>query len=206
MIPQPGTRAPQFTLPAAHAEGTISLAEYRGQSALLLALFRGLYCPFCRQQIAQLARTAVKLRARGVATLGVVAAPPDRARAYLRRLPVALPLACDPELATHRAYGLDRLERNVQAQQMVERAAQQLALELDLVAPPGRGREVVDAADGFEVTEGDRADRERHAIQLTGQFLIDREGIVRWSNAESAATYASFPSESELLPVAARIA
>jgi peroxiredoxin len=39
----PGEPAPDFTLPAAHGEGTVSLAEYRGQSPVLLALFRGLY-------------------------------------------------------------------------------------------------------------------------------------------------------------------
>ena len=40
---QPGEPAPDFVLPAGHGEGTVSLAEYRGQSPLLLALFRGLY-------------------------------------------------------------------------------------------------------------------------------------------------------------------
>lgn len=39
----PGEPAPDFTLPAAHGEGAVSLADYRGQSPLLLALFRGLY-------------------------------------------------------------------------------------------------------------------------------------------------------------------
>ena len=39
----PGEPAPDFTLPAAHGEGTVSLAEYRGQSPVLVALFRGLY-------------------------------------------------------------------------------------------------------------------------------------------------------------------
>ena len=38
-----GEPAPDFTLTAAHVDGTVSLAEYRGHSALLLALFRGLY-------------------------------------------------------------------------------------------------------------------------------------------------------------------
>lgn len=204
MLP-PGTPAPDFTLPAAHADGTVSLADYRGRSALLLALFRGLYCPFCRHQMAQLGHTAGKLKSLGVETLGVVAAPPERARAFLRRLPVGLPLACDSELTTHRAYGLGRLERNAEANEMVERAAQQLARALDIPALPGRAREAVDANDGFAVDDTDRADRLRHQIQLTGQFLIDRAGIVRWSNAESAATYASFPSETELLPAAARV-
>ncbi|MBI2000209.1 MAG: redoxin domain-containing protein [candidate division NC10 bacterium] len=40
---QPGERAPDFTLPAANREGTVSLADYRGRSPVLLALLRGLY-------------------------------------------------------------------------------------------------------------------------------------------------------------------
>ena len=39
----PGEPAPDFTLPAAHGEGMVSLAEYRSQSPVLVALFRGLY-------------------------------------------------------------------------------------------------------------------------------------------------------------------
>ncbi len=40
---QPGEPAPDFTLPAANREGSVSLAHYRGRSPLLLALYRGLY-------------------------------------------------------------------------------------------------------------------------------------------------------------------
>ena len=40
---QPGERAPDFTLPAADREGTVSLAEYCDRGPVLLALFRGLY-------------------------------------------------------------------------------------------------------------------------------------------------------------------
>ena len=39
----PGEPAPDFALPAAHAEGRVSLADYRGRSPVLVALFRGLY-------------------------------------------------------------------------------------------------------------------------------------------------------------------
>jgi peroxiredoxin len=38
-----GEPAPDFALPAAHGDGTVSLADYRGRSPVLLALFRGLY-------------------------------------------------------------------------------------------------------------------------------------------------------------------
>ena len=40
---EPGDPAPDFTLPAAHGEDTVSLADYRDRSPLLVALFRGLY-------------------------------------------------------------------------------------------------------------------------------------------------------------------
>ena len=57
-----GQSAPGFTLPSANKEGSVSLSDYRGKAPVLLALFRGLYCPFCRHQIARLAVTADKLR------------------------------------------------------------------------------------------------------------------------------------------------
>jgi peroxiredoxin len=40
---QLGEPAPDFTVPAANREGSVSLADYRGRSPLLLALYRGLY-------------------------------------------------------------------------------------------------------------------------------------------------------------------
>lgn len=38
-----GDRAPQFTVPAANAEGSVCLADYLDRRPVLLALFRGLY-------------------------------------------------------------------------------------------------------------------------------------------------------------------
>ena len=40
---RPGDSAPDITMPSATGDSTISLAEYRGRSPVLLALFRGLY-------------------------------------------------------------------------------------------------------------------------------------------------------------------
>jgi peroxiredoxin len=40
---QVGEPAPDFTLPAADRDGTVSLGDYRGERPVLLALFRGLY-------------------------------------------------------------------------------------------------------------------------------------------------------------------
>lgn len=39
----PGERAPGFTLPAVNRDGVISLEDYRGRTAVLIGLFRGLH-------------------------------------------------------------------------------------------------------------------------------------------------------------------
>jgi serine/threonine protein kinase len=69
---QSGDRAPDFVVPAVHEDRTISLADYRGKTPVLLGLFRGLYCPFCRRAMAQMAATSDHLRSLGVESLAIV--------------------------------------------------------------------------------------------------------------------------------------
>jgi peroxiredoxin len=40
---QPGQPAPDFSLPAVHQPGEVSLADYRGRQPMFLVLLRGLY-------------------------------------------------------------------------------------------------------------------------------------------------------------------
>ena len=80
----PGEPAPDFVLPAVDREGTVSLADYRGKTPVLLAMMRGLYCAFCRRHIAQLGTTRQKLLALGVEALAIVGMQPERVRLYYR--------------------------------------------------------------------------------------------------------------------------
>ena len=193
---EPGQNAPAFTLPAADREGTVSLVEYRGRP-VLLALFRGLYCPFCRHQIARLATTAEKLRGHGVETLGVVATAADRARLYFRFHQARITLAADPDLVTHRAYGVPSVPMTAELGQALNELAFDFAREHGLPAKPSTAHDDINAIDDYRPTAEDRAEFERHQAQLTAQFLIDREGVVRWRNIERAP--AEFPSDAELL-------
>jgi len=52
-----GERAPDFTLPAAGRERSVSLADYRGRTAVVLALNRGFWGSFCRRYVVQLGST-----------------------------------------------------------------------------------------------------------------------------------------------------
>src|SRR5215470_10508714 len=104
----PGEPAPDFTLRAIDQPATVSLADYRGRSPLFLVLLIGLWCPFCRRAIAQMAPVESQLKTLGVETLCVVATTPENARLYFKFRPTRLRLASDPELSTHRAYGLPK--------------------------------------------------------------------------------------------------
>jgi hypothetical protein len=61
-------------------------------------------------------------------------------------------------------------------------------------------------ADGYAENLTDKSEMERQWPQLKGQFLIDRDGIVRWANIECAtegfAGVGKFPSAEEILAAA----
>ena len=88
----------------------------------------------------------------------------------------------------------------------VESASSDLARDLRLPVPEGSAHEAIDRLDGYETTDGDQADLQRHQAQFTAQFLVDRDGIVRWANVECArdglAGIDKFPTDEEILAAA----
>jgi peroxiredoxin len=195
-----GRSSPTVRACAADREGSVSLAAYRGRSVVLLAFFRGLYCPFCRRQIVRLGTTAGGLRAAGVETLGVVATDAEQARLYFRFRPSAFPIGADPDLSTHRAFGLPQFPVTPAIMQLVEAAASDLAREAGIPTRPGEAEQAILTLDGFEPVDSDARDKERDQALVIGQFLIDREGIVRWVNLEWKP--GDLPSDEQLLAAA----
>jgi len=180
------------------------MADYLGRSPVLLALFRGLYCPYCRWHISRLHLTAPKLKEAGVETVAVIAAAPDRARMFYRLRPLSMAVAADPDLVTHHAYGVPRMASSPEMRTLIRDKAAELLAERQ--APPASGDEALDGLDrldGYARTEDDRAEGRRHGIQFTAQFLVDRDGIVRWTNIECAreglAGFEKFPAQADLL-------
>jgi peroxiredoxin len=202
----PGERAPDFVLPAVDGTGAISLQDYRGRSPLFLALFVGLWCPFCRRSIAEMAATEPALKASGVETLCIVATPIENARLYFKYRPTRLRLATDPDLTTHRAYGVPK---PIPTPELIK-AIETIRINPDGILPQPLPVEQAAAAvgklDGYAGNQTDQADMERHWPQLKGQFLIDRDCIVRWANIECAneglAGLGKFPSRDEILTAA----
>jgi peroxiredoxin len=199
----PGERAPEFTLPAVDRPETVSLADYHGRSPLFLALFVGLWCPFCRRSIAQMSAMEPRLKAVGVETLGVVATTPDNARLYFKFRPTKLRLAADPELTTHRAYGVPKPVSTPEFMKAVETTRINPTGELPEPRPIMEVAAAIAKADGYVDNQVDKAEMDRQWPQLKGQFLIDPEGVVRWANVECAtegvAGVGKFPSTEEIL-------
>jgi len=206
----PGEPAPDFTLPAVDGDRTVSLADFRGRSPLFLGLLLGLWCPFCRRQIAQMSTTEGKLKALGVETLGVVATPPENARLYFKFRPARMRLAADPELSTHRAYGVPKPTPTPELMQEMERLRVNPTGDLPAPVPIQEAAMALTRMDGYAANDTDQADMGRQWPQLKGLFLIDRDGIVRWSyiecGKEGLAGLGKMPGESEILDAARVVA
>ena len=203
---QPGQPAPEFAVPAVHNSGTISLTDYRGKTPLLLGLFPGLYCPFCRRAIAQMAATSEKLKPLGVESLAVVGTELDNARLYFKFRPTRLALGADPHLAMHRTYGVPRPDPTPAMMQMVEAIRINPTGELPEPLPVPAAATALNALDRFQPTATDQREAESTFTQMKGQFLIDRAGVVRWVNIECGKDGLSglgkFPTHDELMTAA----
>jgi peroxiredoxin len=206
---QPGERAPRFSLPAVHREGVVSLDDYLDRSPLLLAVFRGLHCPFCRRTIAELGGIAERLKAVGVETLAVVATNADHARLYFKHRPARVALAADAERGTHRAYGVPSVPMTPQLLEAIQTTPVNPTGDLPRPMPLPEAAAELDRRQGFQPSEIDRLDQERQFGQVQAQFLVDRTGVVRWVNVEGTegvAGFGKFPTVDELLLAARSVA
>jgi hypothetical protein len=107
-------------------------------------------------------------------------------------------IAVDPALITHRAYRLPKVEATWE---VVSAKRVNPSGELPEPLPLWEATKAPGRLDGFKPTDTDRDDGQRTWNQSVGEFLIDRDGIVRWLYVEgaTAADYmAKFSSEEAL--------
>jgi len=100
-----GTLAPAFTLTDPTTGRSVSLADYAG-SDVMLAFFRGTWCPYCREQMEILARNHPRLATAGIAVVGVVCQSKVSLLRYLETNPLPFPLLPYETRNVARAYGV----------------------------------------------------------------------------------------------------
>ena len=163
-MPHVGDRAPDFRL--ATAQGPeVSPADYRGKKNLLLWFSAGLFCPFCRRNMAQLRRGYDEIRSKDAEILQVTHNTPHEARQYFERYPLTFPYLCDAAREAHEAYGLPLGRAPLAA--TVKNVATVLALT------------VVDKVRGEPTPSLEPTKRYGGQDSAQAVFLLDRDGIVR---------------------------
>ena len=77
--------------------------------------------------------------------------------------------------------------------------------ELAEPLPVPAAGEALNALDRFQPTATDMREGQSNFTQMKGQFLIDRDGVVRWANIEGKeglSGLGKFPTQAELLDAA----
>jgi peroxiredoxin len=157
-----GRAAPEFKLASAQG-GEIGPQDFRGAKRIVLWFSKGLFCPFCRRNMAQLGLRYPEIQAMQGEILQVTHNTLEEARGYLKHYPMKFPYLCDAGRTAHDKYGVEQLGFNLGGN-----AASVAAVVFDLVT---KGETTPPPIPYFK----------RYAGNDSAQavFILDREGIVR---------------------------
>ena len=178
--PYVGRAAPEFRLACAQG-GEVGPQDFRGAKRVVLWFSKGLFCPFCRRNMAQLGLRYPEIQALQAEILQVTHNTLDEARGYLKHYPMKFPYLCDAERTAHDRYGVELGGINLGGF-----LASGAAVMADFVL---KG----------ETTPAPIPYFKRYAGRDTAQavFIVDREGVVRAEHR--LGPNAPLPSASELV-------
>lgn len=103
--PLVGDRAPDFTLPDAHGE-PVSLAALLAEGPVVLAFYRGQWCPYCDLQLRACQEALSEIRALGAKLVAVSPQSPEETRATADKRALSFHVLSDAGNAVARRYGL----------------------------------------------------------------------------------------------------
>jgi len=105
-----GVKTPDFELPNITQGGTVRLSEYRDQKPVILAFTRIFtekqYCPLCFPHIKELNEQYEAFVERGAEVLLITSTDAQQSAIVVQDLGLKMPLLCDPECSTFRAYAV----------------------------------------------------------------------------------------------------
>ena len=103
--PKVGEMAPDFRLAAAGG-GDIALSDFLGRKNLLLWFSKGLFCPFCRRNMAHLSQAYAQFQSSDAEILQITHNTVEEANLYFRNYHLSTPYLCDPDREVHLRYGI----------------------------------------------------------------------------------------------------
>jgi peroxiredoxin len=146
-------RVPDLTL--LWADGTpCPLSQYAGKK-LLLAFVRHLGCVACHAHLSDLDKNYQTIRAAGAEVLAVSMRKPEFLGEFLKHAKWSIPMACDPDRAAYRLFGLERTTWTSYLRPGVIGGYMGLMVRGWMPGIPAKGEDV---------------------HQLGGDFILDRDG------------------------------
>lgn len=166
-----GNPAPSFRLPSAQGP-ELGCEDYRGKKNVIVWFTKGMGCPFCRSHMSQLARGYDEFQRRDGEILEISISPLQRARLYAQKFKLPFPYLCDPDFRVYGQWGLARREHGLghYALSFVKGAiAPKPVNDYGTFPPP------------LDEMRGVLSDDDM------GFFIVDKQGVVRYSLAGSYA-------------------
>jgi peroxiredoxin len=168
-IPRIGEPARPLKLTSAQGS-EIGIDDFKGRSAVVLWFTKGMACPFCRQQMSQLARGYAQIKERGGEVLEVTSSTPARAQFYARQFKLPFPYLCDPDFRARAAWGLEKRSHGLGYY------AKTLMTGMKTEPPPNDFGNFKPSLGEFPAVLAD---------EDMGLFIVDRAGVVRYALAGS---------------------
>lgn len=166
--PRIGSPAPEFRLRAAGGKD-VALSDYRGKRDVVLWFSKGLFCPYCRRNMARLSQGYAEIQARNAEVLQVTHNTIEEAEIYFRNYRLAMPYLCDADRAVHLRYGIPMERQSVAA--VADNVVRSCAMVTKDFVLHGE-------KSPLPVVPILRMGARNQPPQLV--VLVDRDGMVRW--------------------------
>jgi len=150
-----GQNVPDARVEDIHGEPVL-LSSLYAKGPILLAFYRGGWCPYCNFEIRALTVAYREFQKRGVTPVAVSVDQPDQAATTNATWSIPFPVLSDSDLALHQPF---HVVNKVDGEQL----ATLRKYGVDLEAFSGRTH---------------------HVIAIPALFLIDQRGVVRWAHSD----------------------
>jgi len=147
----------------------VSLDSLVAKGPLLLAFYRGGWCPYCNFEIRTLTQAFPAYQKRGVLPVAVSVDRMEEASRTSATYRIPFPVLSDPELSFVHGFHVENHLDDATLQKMKS----------------------------FGVDLEDYSGKAHHTIAIPALFLIDRQGIVRWAHDDP--TYTVRPTTAQIL-------